>query len=330
MNDFIPEIKIIGIGGAGSNIVSKMGNFINHVELYILDTNQKSLSKHSLKNKILIGKSGIGTGSKSDIGKRAFNESVENIKSLFKDTDLIFLIAGFGGGTGTGVLPEIAKVLKEMGILTLSVITKPFNFEGKIRERIANEGLNNLKNTSDSYLIIDNNKISKLAKSNLTFLEAFSLVDEFISKIIKEIVLILTTPSFINLDFADLKNILKNSGKSVVAIGEGRGNNKIKDVLDTTFSNSLLEDYDISKATKFILNMIISDDVSYEDVQSLVQQLKEKLYYKENTQIIFGVNIDKNLENQIRLTLIASGFDEKIMEIYKNDKILYRNHKVSS
>ncbi len=173
MNGFIPRIKILGIGGAGSNIVSKLEKYTNNLELCILDTNFKSLSKHSLKNKILIGENKIGTGSKVDVGIKAFYESTDKIKPLLEDADLVFLIAGFGGGTGTGVLPEVAKMLKNMGILTISVITKPFDFEGKVRKIIAEEGLKNLKNIADTYLTIDNKKISKLAKKKSYFLRSF-------------------------------------------------------------------------------------------------------------------------------------------------------------
>ena len=310
MNSFIPRIRILGIGGAGSNIASKLEKCVDNVELCILDTNFKSLSKYSLKNKVLIGKDKIGAGSKIDVGTKAFYESADKIRPLLKDADLVFLIAGFGGGTGTGVLPEVAKMLKDMGILTVAVITKPFDFEGKVRKKIADEGLKSLENIADTYLIIDNNKISKLAKNKLTFLEAFNLVDEFVSRIIKEISELLTVPSFINLDFADLKTVLKDSGKSVVGIGVGREDKKIKNVLTSAFSNNLLEEFNISEARKFILNIKASDDISYEEIQSLVEKLREKLQYKEDTQIIFGVNIDKTIKDEIKLTLIASGFKE--------------------
>lgn len=311
MNDFIPKIKIIGIGGGGSNIISKMISKINSVDLLIIDTNKNSLEKHDIKNKMQIGKTGLGAGSKPEVGKKAFRESFEEIKNHLQSSDLVFLVAGFGGGTGTGVLPEIAKPSKEMGILTISVITKPFEFEGVIRKKIAEQGLKELGNNTDSYLVIDNNKLSKIAKNNLTFLESFRLVDEFVYKVINEIVQLLTIPSFINLDFADLKTIMETSGKAVIGIGIGKGQDKIENVINTALSSVLLEDYDISDANKLMLNIVASQDVSYNDIKILVDKLKEKLKYRENTQVIFGARIDENLENEIKLTLIATDFEYK-------------------
>lgn len=324
MDIFIPKIKIIGVGGAGSNIVSKLSDISKEVEIFILDTNAKALSKFDLKNKIQIGKSTLGAGSKPEVAKQIFSENLKEIKSLLTDTDLLFLVAGFGGGTGTGILPEIAKLSKELDILTISIITKPFEFEGKLRSKIAKEGLNELKFNTDSYLVIENNKLSKLAKKELTFLEAFNLVDEFVSRIIKEIVELLIIPAFINLDFADLQTILKESGESVTIIGRGLGKNKIEDTLKTAFSYSLLEDFDISLARKFILNIVVSKDVSYQDVQELVNKFQEKLDYKQNIQIIFGTRIDDNLEDEIKLTIIATDFDNKKSQ-YKDKKIIKAN-----
>ncbi|RUM51059.1 MAG: cell division protein FtsZ [Hydrogenothermus sp.] len=318
MKDFIPKIKIIGIGGCGSNIVFKMVNTLKDIEIFFLDTNAKALSKFNLKNKIQIGKSGIGAGAKPETGKKAFQESLENIKNILEGADLVFLIAGFGGGTGTGILPEIAKLSKELGILTISVITKPFDFEGVVRGKTAKQGLKELENNTDSYIVIDNNKLSKLAKNNLTFLQAFNLVDEFVYKVVKETVDLLTTASFINLDFADLKTIMENSGKAIISIGAGRGLNKIKNTINTSFSLGLLEDdnsYDISKASKLMLNIVASKDISYSDINSLVEQIKENLEYKEDTQVIFGAKVDENLEDEIKLTLIATGFRENKKQI---------------
>ena len=288
-----------------------MANTVENIDLLIIDTNKKSLEKHNLKNKLQIGKTGLGAGSKPEIGKKAFQESKEEIKNHLEGYDLIFLVSGFGGGTGTGVLPEIAKLSKEMGILTISVITKPFEFEGVIRKKIAEQGLKELGNNTDSYLVIDNNKLSKIAKNNLTFLEAFRLVDEFVYKVIKEIVQLLTIPSFINLDFADFRTIMENSGKAVIGIGISKGQDKIENVINTALSSVLLEDYDISDANKLMLNIVASQDVSYTDIKILVDTLKEKLKYRENTQVIFGARIDENLENEIKLTLIATDFEYK-------------------
>ena len=299
-----------------------MANTVENIDLLIIDTNKKSLEKHNIKNKLQIGKTGLGAGSKPEIGKKAFQESVGEIKNHLEGYDLIFLVSGFGGGTGTGVLPEIAKLLKEMEILTISVITKPFEFEGVIRKKIAEQGLKDLENNTDSYLVIDNNKLSKIAKDNLTFLEAFKLVDDFVCKIIKEIIELLTTPSFINLDFADLKTIMENSGKAVIGIGIGKGQNKIKNAVNTAILSALLEDYNISDANKIMLNMVVSEDVSYYEIQILVEKIKERLRYKENTQVIFGARIDNDLENEIKLTLIATAFIEnkKQSEPYKQQK----------
>ncbi len=213
MNNLDLKIKIIGIGGCGSNIVSKMSYKIKDVDLLIIDTNENSLKKHSVENKIQIGKIGIGTGSKPEAGKKAFQENVNGIKEHLKEYDLIFIVAGFGGGTGTGILPEIAKLLKEMGLLTISVITKPFEFEGIVRKRTAEQGLKELKNNADSYLVIDNSKLSKIAKNKLIFLKAFNLVDEFVYKVIKEIIELLTIPSFYKFRFCGFKDNINTDEK---------------------------------------------------------------------------------------------------------------------
>ncbi|WP_457642098.1 cell division protein FtsZ [Persephonella sp.] len=306
-----PLIKIIGIGGGGSNIVSYMSDKIKDVEFVIVDTNIRSLEKHAVDNKIQLGASitsGLGAGSKPEVGKKAVEESIEDVKTFLEDTDILFAISGLGGGTGTGALPEITKIAKEMGILTTGIITKPFSFEGTIRKSIAEEGLKKLKETVDSYIVIDNNKISEMAKNKLTFIEAFKLVDEFLLKVIKGITDLIYIPAFINLDFADLKTTMEQSGKAVIGIGIGKGENKINDVILSALSSPLLEENDISKAKNIMLNIDVSPDVSYEDVSEVVNQIKEKVH--KDSHIIFGAMINENLENEMKLTLIATRFAE--------------------
>jgi cell division protein FtsZ len=305
-----PSIKVLGIGGGGSNIVSYMSSKIkDDIKFAIADTNISSLERHEVENKIQLGASttsGLGAGSKPEVGKTAVEESIDDIKTFLEDTDILFAISGLGGGTGTGALPEITKIAKEMGILTTAIVTKPFSFEGTVRKNIAEEGLKKLKETVDSYIVIDNNKISEMAKNKLTFLEAFKLVDEFLLKIIKGINDLIYIPAFINLDFADLKTIIEQSGKAVIGIGIGKGENKINDVVLSALSSLLLEENDISTAKKVMLNIEISPDVSYGDVSEVVNQVKEKVH--KDSHIIFGAMINENLENEIKLTLIATSF----------------------
>ena len=187
-----------------------------------------------------------------------------------------------------------------------------------------------LGNNTDSYLVIDNNKLSKIAKNKLTFLEAFRLVDEFVYKVIKEIVQLLTIPSFINLDFADLRTIMENSGKAVIGIGISKGQDKIENVINTALSSVLLEDYDISDANKLMLNIVASQDVSYTDIKILVDNLKEKLKYRENTQVIFGARIDENLEDEIKLTLIATDFKYKSKLKHTNKHLSEKIKQISN
>jgi cell division protein FtsZ len=307
------KIKVFGVGGGGSNAVARMyQEGLQDVELYVVNTDLQHLNYLPVPNKIHIGESiskGLGAGSKPEIGREAALESLDKIKEAMEGSDMVFIAAGLGGGTGTGASPVIAQVAKEMGILTVAVVTKPFSFEGKVRQRIAEEGLEQLKERVDIYLVIHNDRLLQVAGKNVSFANAFKLVDNILYKSVKGITDLILVPGLINPDFADVKTIMENAGKALIGVGSGRAENKIEEAVMTATSSPLLEGTSIQGAKRLLINVEVSPDLSFMEVNEAVSQIRELAH--EEAHIIFGASIINDVEDEIKITVIATDFEDK-------------------
>ncbi len=323
-------IKVIGVGGGGSNAVARMYNEgLQDVELYIANTDIQHLDMLPVPNKIPLGENvtkGLGAGANPEVGENAAKESIDAIRSALEGADMVFIAAGLGGGTGTGAAPVIAEAAKEMGILTVAVVTKPFNFEGRMKAKIAEEGLAKLKDKVDTYIVIHNQKILSIAGRNLVFSQAFKLVDDILYRAVKGITDLVLVPGLINADFADVKTIMENGGKALIGVGSGRGENKIGEAVLASTTSPLLEDTSIDGAKRLIINVEVSPDLSILEVEDAISQIKEKAH--EDAHIIFGASMSENLEDEMKITVIATDFaNEKTTEVRPKDAIRNRLRK---
>lgn len=307
------KIKVFGVGGGGSNAVARMyQEGLQDVELYIVNTDLQHLNYLPVPNKIHIGESiskGLGAGSKPEIGREAALENLDKIKEAMEGADMVFIAAGLGGGTGTGASPVIAHAAKEMGILTVAVVTKPFSFEGKVRQKIAEEGLVELKEKVDTYLIIHNDKLLQVAGKNVSFANAFKLVDNILYRSVKGITDLILVPGLINPDFADVKTIMENAGKALIGVGSGRAENKIEEAVMTATSSPLLEGTSIQGSKRLLINVEVSPDLSFVEVNEAVSQIRELAH--EEAHIIFGASIINDTEDEIKITVIATDFEDE-------------------
>lgn len=315
------KIKVLGVGGGGSNAVARMyQEGINDVELYIVNTDLQHLNFLPVPNKIHIGESlsrGLGAGSKPEIGREAAIENLDKIKEAIEGADMVFIAAGLGGGTGTGASPVIAQAAKEMGILTVAVVTKPFSFEGKVRYKIAEEGLEELKEKVDTYLVIHNDRLLQVAGKNVSFANAFKLVDNILYKSVKGITDMIMVPALVNPDFADVKTVMENAGKALIGIGFGRGDNKVEDAVQNATSSPLLEGTSIQGSRRLLINVEVSPDLSFLEVNEAVSKIRDLAH--EEAHIIFGASILQDVEDEIRITVIATDFYEPTKQTQKQE-----------
>ncbi len=329
------KIKVFGVGGGGSNAVTRMHTEgLQDVELYIVNTDLQHLNSLPVPNKIPIGESitrGLGAGSKPEIGEAAAKENIEVIKEAMEGADMVFIAAGLGGGTGTGASPVIAQAAKELGILTVAVVTKPFDFEGPRRAKIAEEGLAKLKDVVDTYIVIHNQRLATIAGKRFTFAEAFKLVDDILYKAVKGITDIILVPGLVNVDFADVKTIMEDGGKALIGVGEGKGEGKVETSVNEAVSSPLLDGTSIEGAKRLLINLEISPDLTYEDVQEAVEQIRAKAH--QDAHIIFGASLNMNIEDEMRITVVATDFEDereekKVKRINERRKI-EENRKIS-
>lgn len=309
----VANIKVIGVGGGGNNAVNRMilaG--IESCTFIAANTDMQALNMSKADIKIQLGANltkGLGAGADPDIGARAAEESKEEIRALLQDTDLLFITAGMGGGTGTGATPVIAQMAKEMDILTVAVVTKPFEqFEGKRRMDNANEGIEKLRKVVDTLLIIPNEKIQLFVPKGTTLVQAFKVADDVLRQGIQGITEIIATPALINLDFSDIKAIMKNKGNAHIGIGRGKGDNRTLDAVRQAVQSPLLET-NIQGATGLIVYVSGGQDLTLDEVHTAVGLIQEVVDPTAN--IIFGMGIDETLENEVIITVIATGFDAK-------------------
>ena len=313
-------IKVIGVGGGGSNAVNYMHSLgIKDVEFIVCNTDIQSLHSSSVKNKLQIGinlTEGLGAGADPEKGKNAARESSHEIREILKnDTKMLFITAGMGGGTGTGAAPIIAKLAKELDILTIGIVTIPFLFEGKEKMDVANEGIKFLKEDCDSVIVIMNEKLSEIY-GNLTQRDAFSKADDVLCTAARSIAEIITSTGNINVDFEDVNTVMRNAGAAVIGSATASGENRANRAAEMAINSPLLNNHEIYGAKKILLNI-----VSGEDDEINMNELKNITEYIENSvgndsKIIFGTSIDQSLGEKIKVTVIASGFNN----LSKNSK----------
>ncbi len=332
------RIKVIGVGGAGNNAVNRMLDAgINCAEYFVVNTDSQILALSPCENKIQIGSAltkGLGAGADPDVGRAAAEESKEALTKAIEGTDLLFITAGMGGGTGTGAAPVIAKIARDMKILTVAVVTEPFGFEGKKRMENTAKGLENLKKYVDTLIIIPNDKIKTVVAKNTPMREALRVADEILKQGIKGIAELIVNPSLINLDFADVKTILKDKGVAHLGVGVAKGDNRIIEAVRVAVNCPLLETT-IEGARGVILNVVGGDDLTFDEVADAAELVKSVVDASAN--IIFGARIDPNVRDEVEITVIATGFpgfdnkrdDSSVMRGYQTGRI-YDNASYNS
>lgn len=311
----ICSIKVIGIGGGGNNAVNRMVNAnIKSAQFVAVNTDKQALLMSKATHRIQIGEKltrGLGAGADPEIGLKAAEESREVLSEMLKDTDLVFITAGMGGGTGTGAAPVIATIAKEMGILTIAVVTKPFNFEGRRRMENAERGIKALKGNVDTLVIIPNDKLLKIVPKGTPIVEAFRTADDVLRQGIQGISDLIVTPSLINLDFADVKTIMKDKGLAHMGIGKGKGENRTIEAVRQAVSSPLLETT-IEGATGIIINIKGGLDLTLEEVYESAELVKEVV--DPSCNIIFGSGIEEDMNDEVEITVIATGFSGSTLQ----------------
>ena len=306
------KIKVIGVGGGGGNAVNRMiaaGG--KDVEFININTDTQILIKSLAPTKISIGDritKGHGAGSNPELGEKAADESIEEITNAIKGADMVFITAGMGGGTGTGAAPIVAKVAKQMEILTVAIVTKPFNFEGRKRMAQAEAGINKLREFVDSLIVIPNDRLLDLSEKKTTMLEAFRMADDVLCQGTQGITDLITVPGLINLDFADVCTIMKGAGTAMMGIGTASGDNRATDAASEAISSRLLES-SIDGATRVLLSIAGNKDLGIQEINDAADLVAKNVDPEAN--IIFGTVVDESLGDQVRVTVIATGFAEK-------------------
>lgn len=318
MPKVIPEveafarIRVVGVGGSGRNATNHMINSkVKGVEFMVVNTDAQDLHHSMAKKKIHIGKNltkGLGTGMNPDMGRRAAEETKEEIQEALKGADMVFIACGMGGGTGTGAAPVIAATAKELGALTVAVTTKPFSFEGAQRMRLANEGLANLRSEVDAMIVIPNDRLLAIVQKETTFKNAFAMCDEILKQAVEGISDLITIPGVINVDFADIRSIMENAGSALMGIGIASGEKRAAEAARIAINSPLL-DLSITGAKGVLFAIAGGDDLTMMEVQEAAAVITESI--DPNAKVIFGAIKDEKLKkNEIKVTVIASGFPE--------------------
>ena len=307
----VVTLKVIGVGGAGNNVVNRMvKSGTQGVEFIAINTDKQALSVSNADQKIQIGEKmthGQGAGSDPEVGKRSAEESRNDIAKALENADMVFITAGMGGGTGTGAAPTVAELAREAGILTVGVVTKPFKFEGKRRMDQANAGIQELLGKVDSLLIIPNDRLKFATDQKITLANAFEIADDVLHQAVTSISDLIKNTGFINLDFADVTCIMKNAGFAHMGVGHAAGKGKAEEAARMAVASPLMET-SINGAHGVLINITGSEDMGLDDIESAASLVQEAAHPDAN--IIFGATFDPTMEDEIRVTVIATGFDE--------------------
>jgi len=310
------KILVFGTGGGGGNAVNTMiaGN-LDGVEFVAANTDMQALQANMAPVKIQLGDhltKGLGAGANPEVGRKSAEESVQLIAETMSGADMVFVTAGMGGGTGTGAAPVIAQIAREAGALTVGVVTKPFGFEGRRRSRQAEEGIARLEEAVDTLIVIPNNRLLEVVGANTSMIDAFRKADEVLLNAVQGISDLMTVPGLINVDFADVRTIMSKQGRALMGSGVGTGKRRAAEAAEMAISSPLLEDVSIQGATGILINITGGPDLGLHEVNeasSLIQQAAH-----EDANIIFGSVIDPNIGDEVRITVIATGFDRSLMQ----------------
>jgi cell division protein FtsZ len=309
--EYQARIKVIGCGGSGGNAVNTMINFgLEGVEFIVVNTDAQALNGNAAPTKLNIGNTvtrGLGAGADPERGRKAALEDHQRIKELIAGADMVFVTAGMGGGTGTGAAPVIAQIAREEGALTVGVVTKPFLFEGRQRSRRAEHGLAALTETVDTLITIPNQKLLMLGEEDLSFIDAFRKADEVLFQAVKGISDLITQNGIVNVDFADVKTVMSNMGRSLMGTGIAKGQNRARLAAEMAVSSPLLDDISVDGATGVLINIVGGPDLKMREIQEAASLVQEQAH--EDANIIFGASIDEALGENVKVTVIATGFD---------------------
>ncbi len=306
------RIKVIGVGGGGGNAINRMiDEGVQGVEFIAVNTDVQVLSLNKADKKVQIGPrttGGLGAGSYPEIGKKSAEESKDELIKMIEGADILFITAGMGGGTGTGASPFIASLAKELDVLTVAVVTKPFSFEGRARIRVAEEGINEITPNVDTVIVISNDRLLKIVDKKMPLNDAFKVADNILLFAVKGISDLITVPGLINVDFADVKTTLKEAGTAWFGVGVGKGENRATEAAKKAVSSALLE-FSIDGANRVLYNITGGKNFGIGEVNEVASVITDAVAPDAN--IIFGAAIDDDIEDEVRITVIAAGFDKK-------------------
>ena len=307
--DNIVQIKVVGVGGGGGNAIDRMvTSGVQGVEFISVNTDKQALYRSKATQKIQIGEKithGKGAGSKPDIGQKAADESREAIAAAIRGSDMVFITAGMGGGTGTGAAPIVAEIAHDMGVLTVGIVTKPFEFEGRRRMAQAEEGIASLKEHVDSLVVIPNERLKLVSETRITLLNAFSVADDVLRQGVQSISDLIKLPGLVNLDFADVTAIMKDAGYAHMGVGRASGKDKAESAANMAISSPLLET-SISGAKGVIINITSSPDIGLDEIETASSMIAAQAH--EDANIIWGAAFDENMDDEMSITVIATGF----------------------
>jgi cell division protein FtsZ len=304
------QIRVVGVGGGGSNAVNRMiVDGLTGIDFIAVNTDAQALMLSSAPKRVRIGDKltrGLGVGGKADMGRKAAEESADELHQVLQGSDMVFITAGMGGGTGTGASPIIAKVARELGALTIGVVTRPFSWEGAVRSQTARAGIEQLKEEVDTLIVIPNDRLLEITDKRISLQAAFSLVDDVLRQGVQGISELITVPGLINLDFADVRTIMSEGGAALMAVGHASGENRAVEAVQQAISSRLL-DITIDGARGILFNVTGGPDLSLYEVNEAASIVKQTAHPEAN--LIFGAVIDDTMEDEIRVTVIATGFD---------------------
>ncbi|MFW5710555.1 MAG: cell division protein FtsZ [Spirochaetia bacterium] len=326
-------IKVIGVGGGGSNAVNRMiSSGLKKVDFIAVNTDMQALQRANAKSKLPIGSqltNGLGAGGVPDVGEKAAEESREEIKNVLQGADMVFITAGMGGGTGTGAAPIVAQVARELEALTVAVVTKPFDFEGRQKMKLAEKGIEKLRNEVDTLITIPNQYLLKIVERKTPIREAFLMADDVLRQGVQGISELITEPGEINIDFADVRTIMKGRGDALMGIGVGHGDNRAVDAATNAINNPLLEDAHIEGAKGILVNVTGGEDLSLSEYEEVVKIITANA--DDDALIIPGQSIKSELEDEVKVTVVATGFrseavtvDEEVAQEPQDEIIKYK------
>tara|TARA_B100000427_G_scaffold84307_2_gene68929 strand:- start:706 stop:2274 length:1569 start_codon:yes stop_codon:yes gene_type:complete len=306
-----PRITVIGVGGAGCNAVNNMiSSHLEGVEFIVSNTDAQSLANSQAQMRVQLGANvtqGLGAGARPEIGRAAADESLDQILEHIDGTHMLFVTAGMGGGTGTGAAPVIAKAARERGILTVGCVTKPFQFEGRNRMRLAEEGINELQESVDTLIVIPNQNLFRVANAQTTFSDAFKMADKVLYSGVRGVTDLMVMPGLINLDFADVRSVMMEMGKAMMGTGDAEGDNRALDAAAAAIANPLLDDVSLAGARGVLVNITGGPDLTLFEVDEIVDHIRQQS--DDDVNLIFGASQDDSMHNSIRVSIVATGID---------------------